>query len=748
MRNLIAAFCALMLIGMMGCGGGDEEKTCEQTCQDTGGSTYNSCLANGGEEQPCLQQGESAYQQCAAMCGGGNGGGNNGGAGGNNGGAGGNNGGGNGGNNGGGAGGNNGGGGAGGGGGMIFDPPGSTLPPDVAACERGCLQVLYCAAGKECAAAVSASLINRCRSACADEAQRNNFIPLENQACPGAGTSALDALGLTGTCVGRADACETAMMPCMSGEDCQGGACQPFVCTPDMNEPNGSEAATPIDLGGEDAVVLGMSLCSAMGAEGEMVGDEDWYQIRVPAGAATIVELGFKTRIGDVDLKAFLPNALESPMHSAVSGSDNERMVIAPADVERTVLLQVYTFMGAQNNYDLYVTHDVPLQTCGLGSAMCDDGFACVDRVCERLPPCASDEDCDFNRLCEVATGICRSCLGDADCGENRVCEDFRCTECRQSADCEEGVCSEGSCVACIADQDCAEGTCVDNTCRSAACDDPYEPNDSEDLGAALPAGQDTNGAYHCGDDDFYRFNVPAGQSAYISLLFVDEEGDLDLAITKDGEAVTRSVGTSDNEYVGIPAGDGGNYTARVYKFGADSQAYSLRVDLNPAFAVCIMDEDCGEGLECDSATAKCVEEGACMANRDCGPEAPLCNPNTGFCEGCQPDQFEPNDDLMTPIDVNQVPAGAMLNTCGGPDFFEVNVPAGATLVVDVLFSHEQGDIDVRVFDGMGGQAANGVSTTDNENVEFLAQMGGKYTVEVFGFRDVYNTYSLSVSTR
>ena len=51
MRNLIAAFCALMLIGMMGCGGGDEEKTCEQTCQDTGGSTYNSCLANGGDGQ-------------------------------------------------------------------------------------------------------------------------------------------------------------------------------------------------------------------------------------------------------------------------------------------------------------------------------------------------------------------------------------------------------------------------------------------------------------------------------------------------------------------------------------------------------------------------------------------------------------------------------------------------------------------------------------------------------------------------
>ena len=95
---------------------------------------------------------------------------------------------------------------------MMFDPPGSTLPPEVAQCERGCLQAILCGASSDCPYAAAATVINRCRSTCADAGQRAAFGPLEMQACPQAGTAALDALGLSGTCVGADNACAAAMI--------------------------------------------------------------------------------------------------------------------------------------------------------------------------------------------------------------------------------------------------------------------------------------------------------------------------------------------------------------------------------------------------------------------------------------------------------------------------------------------------------------------------------------------------------
>ena len=317
-RFLMAMGLSLLAVtGLSGCGGEEETKSCEQTCQESGQSAYSSCLANGGEEAACLQQGEAAYQQCSADCaaGGNNGGGNNGG---------GNNGGGNngGGNNGGagGSGGNGGGnnGGGGGEGGMMFDPPGSTLPPEVAGCERGCLQAILCDSTAACPFATAATVINRCRSVCADAGQRAAFTPLEMQSCPGAGTAALDALGLSGTCLGADNLCVAAMMPCEVGNECVGGACQPFQCAPDMNEGLGMGPAAAVDLGGGDTTVLGMSLCSGVGEMGEMVGDEDWYRITVAGGTNAFVELAFENNIGDVDIRAYLESDTETTSRTAV----------------------------------------------------------------------------------------------------------------------------------------------------------------------------------------------------------------------------------------------------------------------------------------------------------------------------------------------------------------------------------------------------------------------------------------------
>ena len=365
------------------------------------------------------------------------------------------------------------------------------------------------------------------------------------------------------------------------------------------------------------------------------------------------------------------------------------------------------------------------------------------------LPPCMIDDDCGFNGVCEVATGICRSCIDDGACGEGRYCVDFECVACRDNADCEAGLCFENRCVDCIQDSDCPNGTCSDNNiCRDAACDDPYEPNDEGELAAAIPLDQDSQNAYACSDDDFYRFNLPPNTSAYISLTFEHDEGDLDMRVTQGETTVGSSVGREDTEYIGIPAGAGGDYLLRVFKFTDSSQPYTVRIDQNPPFAVCSMDEDCGAGQECDLVRDQCVAEGTCRDNGDCDSDRPICDLASSMCQPCQPDQFEPNDTIEMPIQVAQVPAGAPLNLCGGPDFYEVMLAPGGTVVAQVNFLHADGDIDVRLFGPDGMTAESAVSTDDNETLEYLSEMGGKHVLEVYGFQGIYNTYTMSVEVR
>ena len=119
------------------------------------------------------------------------------------------------------------------------------------------------------------------------------------------------------------------------------------------------------------------------------------------------------------------------------------------------------------------------------------------------------------------------------------------------------------------------------------------------------------------------------------------------------------------------------------------------------------------------------------------------------MCQPCQNDQFEPNDTVEMPTPIGQVPAGAQLNLCGGPDFYEVVLAAGGTVSVQVNFLHEAGDVDVRLYgpDGME-TVESAVSTDDNETLEYLSEAGGKHVLEVYGFRDVFNTYTMSVEIR
>ena len=117
---------------------------------------------------------------------------------------------------------------------------------------------------------------------------------------------------------------------------------------------------------------------------------------------------------------------------------------------------------------------------------------------------------------------------------------------------------------------DTGDGTCAD---------DGYEDNDAEGAAATVAAGSHTGLMVCSGDDDFFRFEVPAGSGLDVSIGFDHAEGDLDLALYRDGDSVDTSASVSDAEQVS--ASGGGSYVVRVYGYQGAQGSYSLSASLH-----------------------------------------------------------------------------------------------------------------------------------------------------------------------
>ena len=56
------------------------------------------------------------------------------------------------------------------------------------------------------------------------------------------------------------------------------------------------------------------------------------------------------------------------------------------------------------------------------------------------------------------------------------------------------------------------------------------------------------------------------------------------------------------------------------------------------------------------------------------------------------------------------------------------------------------GDVDLRLYGPQGNQVSQSAGVDDEESISYSVMEGGLYTIEVYGFRDVYNEYTLNVS--
>ncbi len=238
----------------------------------------------------------------------------------------------------------------------------------------------------------------------------------------------------------------------------------------------------------------------------------------------------------------------------------------------------------------------------------------------------------------------------------------------------------------------------------STGGDDLYEENDSPSDAYDLSSHERTwlssiSGPGIQKDQDFYKFTVPAGSpNLLLDLRFTHAEGNINMALyTSGGALLVAAESADDNEYIDytLPDSDGGEYL--IVLSGADNgNTYNFRWD----------------------AVAD--------------------------------DKYEENDIMAEAYDLS-AREETWLNTIDGSgvqaddDWYKITVPAGFTsLVVDLRFTHADGNLDMSLVDSSYGMLSSTSSMNDNEYLNYTLSSadGGEYWIVVIGTHH-WNTYNL-----
>jgi hypothetical protein len=207
---------------------------------------------------------------------------------------------------------------------------------------------------------------------------------------------------------------------------------------------------------------------------------------------------------------------------------------------------------------------------------------------------------------------------------------------------------------------------------------DAFEPNDDCASATLLPAGLYTDLLANTGDFDYYSILVPDGQALRATALFThDWAANLGLRLLDNcGTFLGGSHSATDDETVLYPNSSGTTAT------------YVVQVAISPGTDTCL-DYD----LLLELIPDPCVTL----------PE----DPN------------EDNDDCQEPIRVAPGTYGGLATFLLDRDVFITKVPSGETLTVELLFSHEDGNIDLTMFrEGLictHVPEGSATSVTDNE---------------------------------
>lgn len=207
------------------------------------------------------------------------------------------------------------------------------------------------------------------------------------------------------------------------------------------------------------------------------------------------------------------------------------------------------------------------------------------------------------------------------------------------------------------------------------------------------------------GDSDYYIFPLGSGDEVQVDAFFDHAEGNIQVSVFDQfGTFITAATSSTDNEKLEFTAGVAGNYRVLVFvelpDLGtAPGNTYTLQVGM-PG------------GL-------------------------------------CPDDQLEDNDTEGTPSAVGLPVYLDGLRACpGDDDYFSFSLVEGP-VQIDAFFTHDEGDINLRLIDP-DGIVTTSFSETDNEKLVTTVTESGIYILGISNVEDLGsadgNSYALQIS--
>ena len=491
---------------------------------------------------------------------------------------------------------------------------------------------------------------------------------------------------------------------CTAPEECIDGWCQeplPCLADDDFEDNDSGAAATDLPLPAQDStdVYPGRYICPQ---------DDDWYAVDVPAGASLTVTILFPDANGDLDMKLYDDPAGGSAIDSSTGVADSET-VGATAAADTTYYVKVYGWAGAENGYDLELTHGEG------GSSACanDDAFEQNDDWQTASPlalPAVGDTASHPNLII---------CAGDDDWyavdvpAGGELTARILFTDAQGDLDLKLYRDPTGSSVdssTSVGDSEqVADATAVDRTyyiyvygygdagnvyslelehaqtgVNPCSPDDGHEENDA--AFNATPIRLPPEGEAEVrpdlilcpGDEDWFAVEVPAGEALEARIKFDHDQGDLELELLDAQlDLVDSSSGAGDGEIVRIEqVGADAVFYVRIYGSGGAGADYQLEIR-NPGGVVV----DCSDG------------------------------------------GYEPNDDAAaaTGLAAGSHPGLFVCNTQPpDEDWYAVDLLAGERLHARIDFDAADGDLDLYLYDAGGANELDSSTSgyADSEQVD------------------------------
>ncbi len=492
---------------------------------------------------------------------------------------------------------------------------------------------------------------------------------------------------------------------CLTDRDCVGdrlcdvgaGQCEdPEDCVPDDDEGNDEpEDAVLVEAGRRE----GLTLCP---------GDEDWWAVQVPFGAALVGSIHFEHDDGDLDLQLVSPDG--RAVRQTSDGTDDvERVQLDQAPSAGAWLLRVYAFEQEANDYALEVEviegglcvdddHDA-----GDGNDDADHAVAMLQGLWPDLRICPGDEDWWVISLEEderlTAGVLFDHADGDLDAalyapggGDALVEADSRTDDeelvwvAREATDVLLQVVGVGQ-----AKNDYQLSVAI-RPVPPACDDDEFEPNDVAGQAPATVSGEWAALTICEGDEDWFALALEAGDGVAVEIEFDPALMNLDAWLLEpDGERMVASTGGVEGlkRFEVGAVESAGRYLVKVTAAGQAQGAYRLAIEVSAG----------------------------------------------GFCEDDGHEGADGNDTREDALRISPGPLWDAVLCAGTEDWFHLGGPPGDEVHVDLFFEHGEGDLDLEIWPEVGNAAvAVGDSETDNEHLQLVAGAGENvYYVRVLG---------------